>query len=247
MENLDELEHPLLGEGPNNSRASAPGMGLGPATGQAPGGTFKGVLVRCEEDRAYPPLAWRSYCGHPPELQQQQLLDPCSLPRTLESFYPAAPIWGHSDSLLSKDYLETTFVDIRPGSTLERKLLAETQDFHSEAYSVDDEDDLLPDSDDSSIDDFSDTDSESNFPLMIPQDYLGLAFFSMLCCFWPLGIAAFYLSQKTNKASAQGDFQGANAASRQALWLSVLSIVFGIITYICAIAALISYLSGKPP
>lgn len=52
---------------------------------------------------------------------------------------------------------------------------------------------------------------------------------------------------QTNKASAQGDFQGASAASRQALWLSILSIVFGIITYICAIAALISYLSGKPP
>ncbi|XP_022059882.1 synapse differentiation-inducing gene protein 1 [Acanthochromis polyacanthus] len=249
MENLDELEHPLLGESPNNNRASGPGPGpgLGPGTGQAPGGLFKGILVKCEEDRAYPPLAWRSYCGHPPELQQQQLLDPCSLPRTLESYYPAAPIWGPADSLLSKDYLETTFVDIRPGSTLERKLLAEAQDFHSVSYSMDDEDDLLPDSDDSSIDDFSDTDSESNFPLMIPQDYLGLAFFSMLCCFWPLGIAAFYLSQKTNKASAQGDFQGANAASRQALWLSVLSIVFGIITYICAIAALISYLSAKPP
>ncbi|XP_072247769.1 synapse differentiation-inducing gene protein 1 [Leuresthes tenuis] len=245
MDNLDELEHPLLGETTNNSRDSGPG--LEPAPGQAPGGLLKGILVKCEEDRAYPPLAWRNYCGHPPELQQQQLLDPCSLPRTLESFYPAAPIWGHTDSLLSKDYLETTFVDIRPGSTLERKLLAETQDFHSGSYSMDDEDDLLPDSDDSSIDDLSDTDSESNFPLMIPQDYLGLAFFSMLCCFWPLGIAAFYLSQKTNKASAQGDFQGANAASRQALWLSVLSIVFGIITYICAIAALISYLSGKPP
>lgn len=56
----------------------------------------------------------------------------------------------------------------------------------------------LFESQDSSIDDFSDTDSESNFPLMIPQDYLGLAFFSMLCCFWPLGIAAFYLSQKVN-------------------------------------------------
>lgn len=53
-------------------------------------------------------------------------------------------------------------------------------------------------SQDSSFDDFSDTDSESNFPLMIPQDYLGLAFFSMLCCFWPLGIAAFYLSQKVD-------------------------------------------------
>lgn len=49
--------------------------------------------------------------------------------------------------MLSKDYLETTFVDIRPGSTLERKLLAEAQDLHSVSYSMDDEDDLLPDSD----------------------------------------------------------------------------------------------------
>lgn len=145
MENIDELEHPLLGEGPHGSRAS--GAGPRPGPGPAPGGMFKGILVKCEEDRAYPPLAWRSYPGHRPELQQQQPLDPCSLPRTLESFYPPAPIWGHADSLLSKDYLETTFVDIRPGSTLERKLLAETQDFHSASYSLDDEDDLLPDSD----------------------------------------------------------------------------------------------------
>ncbi|KAF6718178.1 Synapse differentiation-inducing gene protein 1 [Oryzias melastigma] len=245
MDGADELEHPLLGETPDNSWASVPGLGTGP--GQDPGRQIKSLLVKCEEDKAYPPLAWKSFCGHPPELQEQQLLDPCSLPRTLESFYPAPSIWGSANPVLSKDYLETTFVDMRPDATLERKLLAETQDFHSVSYSMDDEDDLLPDSDDSSFDDFSDTDSESNFPLMIPQDYLGLAFFSMLCCFWPLGIAAFYLSQKTNKASAQGDFQGANAASRQALWLSVLSIVFGVITYICAIAALISYLSGKPP
>ncbi|XP_061575884.1 synapse differentiation-inducing gene protein 1 [Cololabis saira] len=240
MQSLDEQEHPLLGESVTHGRAPGPG--------QDPNAVFKGLLVRCEEDRAYPPLAWRSYCGHaPPELQQHQVLDPCSLPRTLESYYPAAPVWANGDSLLSKDYLETTFVDIRPGSSLERKLLAEAQDYHSGSYSVDDEEDLLPDSDDSSFEDLSDSDSDSNFPLMIPQDYLGLAFFSMLCCFWPLGIAAFYLSQKTNKASAQGDLQGANAASRQALWLSVLSIVFGVITYICAIAALISYLSGKPP
>ncbi|XP_023206629.1 transmembrane protein 91 [Xiphophorus maculatus] len=235
MENRDELEHPLLEENAANRLPSDQNQ-----QNQAPVGLFKGILVKCEEDRAYPPLGWRGYCGHPPEL-----LDACALPRSLESLYPAGPLWGQAD-LLSKEYLETTFVDIRPGSALERKLLAEAQDFHSAPYSMDDEDDLLPDSDDSSIDDLSDTDSDGNFPLIIPQDHLGLAFFSMLCCFWPLGIAAFYLSQKTNKASAQGDFQGANAASRQALWLSVLSIVFGIITYICAIAALISYLSAKP-
>lgn len=242
MESQDELEHPLLRESPKNTG------GLG--AGGAPGATlFKGILVRCEEDKAFPPMGWRSYCGGPTEIQQQQLLDPCSLPRTLESLYPPTLIWGHTDALAlhSKDYLETTFMDIHPGSSLERKLQGEAEDVHSVSYSLEDEDDLLPDFEDSSSEDFSDTDSESNFPLMIPQDYLGLAFFSMLCCFWPLGIAAFYLSQKTNKASAEGDFQGANAASRQALWLSVLSIVFGIITYICAIAALISYLSGKPP
>lgn len=145
MANPNELEHPLLEEGHNNSHA--PVQGLGPGTGQAPAGLYKGILVKCEEDHAYPPYAWRGYCGHPPELQQQQLLDPCSLPRTLETFYPTAPVWGHADSLLSKDCLETTFVDIRPGSSLERKLLAESQDFNSMSYSMDDEDDLLPDSD----------------------------------------------------------------------------------------------------
>lgn len=145
MENLDEMEHPLLEESLNSNPPS--GQGPRPGIGQAPGGLFKGILVKCEEDIAYPPFAWRSHCGLPPELQQQQLLDPCSLPRTLESYYPSAPLWSHGDSMLSKDYLETTFVDIRPGSTLERKLLAEAQDLHSASYSMDDEDDLLPDSD----------------------------------------------------------------------------------------------------
>ncbi|KAG9348373.1 hypothetical protein JZ751_002108 [Albula glossodonta] len=220
MESLDELEHPLLARSPThigNSRM------------------FKGILMGCEEGKTLPPLAWRSYCS-PKDLHQQQLLDPCSLPSTLDPFYPSVPLWSNTESLglRSKDYLETTFVDLGPTSPLDRKLLREVRDVHSVSYNMDDEDDLLPD-------------YESNFSLMIPQDHLGLAFFSMLCCFWPLGIAAFYLSQKTNKASAQGDYQGASVASRQALWLSVLSIVFGIITYVCAITALISYLSGKPP
>lgn len=132
MENLDELEHPLLGDSsPKNSSGS---------------GLFKSILMRNEEDKRLPPLDWRNYCS-PTDIQQQQLLDPCSLTSTLETLYPPTTIWAAADSLgiHSKEYLETTFVDIGPGSPLERKLLAETRDVHSVSYSMEDGDDLLPD------------------------------------------------------------------------------------------------------
>lgn len=135
MESLDELEHPLLDDSPTHSSR----------TGNS--SLFKGIFVRCEDEKRPPSLAWRSYSG-PKDISQQQLLDPCSLPSTLESFYTSsAPIWGPADSLglHSKEYLETTFMDIGPGSPLERKLLAVSRDVHSVSYSMEDEDDLLPD------------------------------------------------------------------------------------------------------
>uniref|UniRef100_A0A8C7IN04 Uncharacterized protein n=1 Tax=Oncorhynchus kisutch TaxID=8019 RepID=A0A8C7IN04_ONCKI len=242
MESLDELEHPLLGR--ESPKADPRGLGTTCTTNRL----FNGVLMRCEEDKTLPPLGWRVYCGGagepgPGELgyqqAQQQLLDPCSLPSTLETLYPPAPLWGHPDAmgLGNKDYLETTFVDIYPESPLERKLFAESeQDIHSVFYSLEDEDNLLPDYETDRQADTEQTDRDTVHVFLF--SILTISLFSV-----PL----FSLCFQTNKASAQGDIQGASTASRQALWLSVLSMVFGIITYICAIAALISYLSGNPP
>ncbi|XP_058882593.1 synapse differentiation-inducing gene protein 1 [Acipenser ruthenus] len=223
MENLDELQHPLLGDHQNCT---------GPAK----------LFKTTRRDTALPPVAWPGY-DTPRELPPQQPLDPRSLPRPLKpSFHPPAPIWGPQDPLgPHKEYLETAFVEVDPGSNGDRKLLEEGS--QSQGYRTEDEDDLLSDYEDSSSD-FSDTDSEGTSSL---PPYLGLTFCSMLCCFWPLGIAAFYMSQKTNRAAVLGDLPGARSASRHALWLAVLSVVFGMVMYICAVALLVSYLSGNPP
>ncbi|XP_038949530.1 transmembrane protein 91 isoform X3 [Rattus norvegicus] len=50
--------------------------------------------------------------------------------------------------------------------------------------------------DTSSSDSDSDDDGGDRLSPLLPHDHLGLAVFSVLCCFWPVGIAAFCLAHK---------------------------------------------------
>ncbi|OCT68050.1 transmembrane protein 91 [Xenopus laevis] len=230
MECMQELQHPLI------ERSLGGGI-LTPLLSRDSGGGG-GLLWKC--------LPHRGQSGK--ELTQQ-FLDPGSLRRTVEprcGKVADVPFWRSAEAQVWKgtDYIETTFVDKNGSPDSCKKLLySPEKDIHTVSCEVG-EDDVM-DIENTSSD--SDTDSESHFSLLLPQDYLGLAVFSMLCCFWPLGIAAFFLSQKTNKASAQGDYHGASVASRQTFLLAVLSIFFGICTYVGAVVALIAYLSNRAP
>ncbi|XP_060687032.1 synapse differentiation-inducing gene protein 1-like isoform X2 [Hemiscyllium ocellatum] len=137
---------------------------------------------------------------------QQQVLNPSTLQHSVEAQYRPNIIL-YSESMLrpwsesnSSDCCETTFIESRSptkdgldfGDSQFIDLSADDNKVQTLSYDVDDEDDFQELESDYS----SETESEDNFLMIPPRDHLGLSVFSMLCCFWPLGIAAFYLSHE---------------------------------------------------
>ncbi|XP_068590586.1 synapse differentiation-inducing gene protein 1 [Cebidichthys violaceus] len=178
--------------------------------------------------------------GGPPQLlnpgallPQQEVSDPRFRPT------PGLLLWGETGG---GECCETSFIeglgpDASSSFTKEALLFADAK-VHTVSYDIDDDEFQELESEYS-----SQSESEDAFLLMPPRDHLGLSVFSMLCCFWPLGIAAFYLSHQTNKAVSRGDFHLASSSSRRALFLAVLSITIGTGIYVGVAVALIAYLS----
>ncbi|XP_004698770.1 synapse differentiation-inducing gene protein 1-like [Echinops telfairi] len=233
MDSLSELQSPLLPRSPAHLH--------GPYPYPEPAPSWS-----CQE-KLYAYLLGGAGPAH-----THQLLDPGSLQLAVEAWYRPSCLLGRDKVKEPRaGSCETSFTEGRefqagptewcpePGQA-EEEATIQTLSYGVQEELRGPEDELEEEESDATS---SESESENSFLTLPPRDHLGLTIFSMLCCFWPLGIAAFYFSQGTSKAISKGDFRLASTASRRALFLATLSIAVGAGLYVAVVVALAAYMS----